>query len=157
MDEADRKILELTRHGIPVVESPYSAIAEKVGIGTQEVLDRLSRMKDDGTIRRFSASIDQHSLGIHANAVVAWKVPSDRVEEVAKMMSSSEIFTHCYERAKVPGMWEYDLYTVIHGMDRDSVKEQVDAFSRTVNVLDYDIFFSIRDLRSSEYSMEGQQ
>ncbi len=121
MDTLDNRILDITANGIPLVDEPYRDIADRLGISVEELLARLSRMKDERLIRRFAASLDQHTLGINANAVVAWKVPRDHMEKVAEELVNSELFSHCYERAGVPGIWEYDLYTVVHGRDEDSV------------------------------------
>lgn len=147
MDDIDRLILKATKDGIPLEEEPFRLIAETVGVGTPELIDRLTRMEEEKSIRRFAAMIDQRKLGITANAVVAWQVPPGRIVEVATSLAESEEFSHCYERAVVPGVWEYNLYTVIHGRDRTSVEDRVKALSRKVGITDYGVFFSVRGFK----------
>lgn len=147
MDDTDRSILQATKDGIPLEEEPFRLVAGIVGIGTQELIDRLTQMEVDKSIRRFSAVIDQHKLGITANAVVAWQVPLDRVAEVATDLAESGEFSHCYERAVVPGVWEYNLYSVIHGRDRPSVEDRVKALSCKVGITEYEVFFSVRGFK----------
>jgi DNA-binding Lrp family transcriptional regulator len=149
MDTIDLKILEATRDGIPIVDEPYKEVAARVGIGPQELVDRLSKMKEDKVVRRFAASIDQHKLGIRANAVVAWKVPQERITDVAAELVGSNLFSHCYERDTIPGVWEYNLYTVIHGRDRNSVLESIDSLAQKIRIKEYGTFFSIRGFKTS--------
>lgn len=147
MDEIDHKILKAIKDGLPLIEDPYGEVAARVGVNRYELLERLTKMKDEGIIRRFAASIDQHKLGIKANAVVAWKVPSEAVESMARKLVESGLFSHCYERGGVPGVWEYNLYAVIHGRDRDSVTTSVSALSDELGMEEYGIFFSVRGFK----------
>lgn len=155
MDELDRMILEEMRGGIPLVDEPYRAIAQAIGIEQEDLLARLARMKDEKLIRRFGASINQHKLGINANAVVAWKVPQERIEEVAGALVDCGRFSHCYERIPIPGVWDYNLYTVIHDRERSSVKEFVQGISEKLDVNDYAVFFSTRNLKTTSSNKEG--
>ncbi len=62
-------------------------------------------------------------------------------------MSQLSEVTHCYERMIVAGKWEYNLYTVMHAKQRESVEQLVKNLSEATAVQDYQILFSTRDLK----------
>ena len=82
MDEIDRKLLAGMEKGIPLTAEPFKEIALQLGITPEEVVTRLSNLKEKGIIRRFGASLKPSNIGFLANALVAWKVPENRVQEI---------------------------------------------------------------------------
>ena len=75
---------------------------------------RVKALKEKGVIRRFGATLYHQEAGFGANAMVAWVVPEERIEEVGRIMSEFREVTHCYQRAP-QGDWKYNLYTMVHG------------------------------------------
>mgnify|MGYP000409697472 CR=1 FL=1 len=141
-NETDQAILRAAQEGIPVVKEPFAGIAREAGISQDEVIARLKRLISNGVIKRLGISINQRKVGIVANAVVAWRVPQEQVERVGKMLSSYKEVTHCYERVTIPGKWEHNLFTVIHGYNRESVEEMAKRLSEVVGISDYLVLFS---------------
>ena len=141
-DETDRAILSMTQKAIPLVDEPFREISEQLGLEHREVLARIRRRVRDGMIKRIGSSVNQRKLGIVANAVVAWKVPDDLVEEAGEKLSSFNEVTHCYERSTVPGVWEYNMFTVLHGYDRPSVEAYAKRLSGMIGIDDYRVIFS---------------
>lgn len=76
-------------------------------------------------VRRFGARLDQHRLGLDANAVIAWRVPPGRAGAVGAALAARSEVTHCYERRGVPGLWEHTLFAVVHAEDRVAVDRVV--------------------------------
>ena len=147
MDEIDIKLLRGLEKGISLTKEPFSEIANQLGITQEDVISRLNRLKKEGAIRRFGASIKPNSVGFAANALVAWRIPQDRVQEVAAYLSKLPEVSHCYERKIVVGTWEYNLYTVMHAHERESVSRMVDQISVETQISEYKILFSRRDLK----------
>jgi DNA-binding Lrp family transcriptional regulator len=145
MDSVDIEILLALQDGIPLVREPFTAIAKHLGINPDEVIERLQRLQEQNVIRKFGIFIWKRKVGIIANAMVVWAVPSNRTKEVAEVISSFKNVTHCYERRTVPNKWEYNLYTVIHGFKRKTVREFVKRLSKEVGVVDYLILFSVKE------------
>ncbi len=141
-DEIDQAILRAAQEGLPVVKEPFEGIAREAGISQDEVIARLKKLISRGVIKRLGISINQRKVGIVANAVVAWKVPQEQVESVGNMLSSYKEITHCYERVTIPGKWEHNLFTVIHGYTRESVEEFAERLSEVVGISDYLVLFS---------------
>jgi DNA-binding Lrp family transcriptional regulator len=133
--------------GITLTTEPFSEIALQLGITTQEVVARLTILREKGVIRRFGASIKPNNIGFSANALVAWKVPENRVQEIGAYLSKYQEISHCYERKTVCGKWEYNLYTVLHGKEREAVQRMVKEISEGIAINEYKILFSTRDLK----------
>ncbi|MBI5254147.1 MAG: Lrp/AsnC family transcriptional regulator [Euryarchaeota archaeon] len=149
MDETDREILKILQDDIPLVSRPFLEVAKKFEISEEEVIRRIKKMMSEGIVRRFSASIRHRKLGITANPLVAWKVPERRVEEVGEKLASFEEVTHCYERAIIPGKWEYNVYTMIHGYDRDDVKKTAEKLSDAIGIKDYELLYSSKEFKKT--------
>jgi len=144
MDNLDLEILLALQDGIPLVREPFSAIATQLGIKPDEVIERLQRLREEKIIRKFGLFVQKSKVGVIANAMVVWAVPSNRVQEVAEFLSRFREVTHCYERKTAPN-WRYNVYTVIHGVERKTVSELVKTLSAAVEVKDYLILFSVRE------------
>jgi DNA-binding Lrp family transcriptional regulator len=149
MDEVDYKILFETNKGLLLTAEPFNEIAAQLGITPQEVIARLVKLRDSGVIRRFGASIKPNDLGFSANALVAWKVPENRVQDVGSCLSKYQEVTHCYERKTIAGKWEYNLYTVMHARKREAIEQLVNSLSEATAVNDYLILYSTRDLKKA--------
>jgi len=145
MDSLDLEILLALQDGIPIVREPFAVIAKHLGIKPDEVIERLQRLREQKVIRKFGIFIRKRKVGIIANAMVVWAVPSNRIQEVAEFISGFREVTHCYERRTVPNKWRYNLYTVIHGFKRKTVEEFVKRLSEAVEVEDYLILFSVKE------------
>lgn len=153
LDEIDRKLIDhsmLTK----LTEKPFGDIAAKTGLTQDEVLCRLKNLLQSGAIRRFGAKIRPHDIGFRANAMVAWKVPRDRVQEVGAFFSGSKEVTHCYERETVPGKWEYNIYTVLHSENRGHIESLVNELSKNLRTPEYLILFSKTNLKTRMQSPE---
>jgi DNA-binding Lrp family transcriptional regulator len=147
MDETDRALLRITQRAIPLAEEPFREIAAQLHIGQEEVQERLKRRIRDGTIKRIGGSVSQRKLGITANAVVAWNVHDDLVEGAGKRLSLLDEVTHCYERTTVPGVWEYNLFTVLHGNSREWVETFAKTLSSMTCIDDYRVIFSSQQFK----------
>jgi siroheme decarboxylase len=148
MDAIDRKILLETEKGLQLTPEPFKEIAVQVGITPKEVIERLKRLQETGIIRRFGASLKPNSVGFLANALVAWKVPQSRVEEVGRFFSEYDEISHCYEREPIAGKWEYNIYTVMHAHERETIQQLVKQLSTATALEEYSILYSKRNLKT---------
>jgi DNA-binding Lrp family transcriptional regulator len=147
IDPTDQAFLRVLQQGLPLTEDPYGEMAKTLGIERDEILSRIRALLDRGVIRRFGARINQRSLGITVNAMVAWKVPPQRVEEVGRIMAAHPEVTHCYERRTVPQRWEYNLYTVLHGYDADTVARYISELVTMTGVSERIVLYSTEEYK----------
>ena len=147
MKPADLRLLALLQDGLPLEEDPFAAAAGALGTTPGEVVDRLGAMIADGTVRRFGARIDQRRLGLVANAVIAWRVPADRVESVGELFAARPEVTHCYERRRVPGIWEHTLFVVVHAPDPATVERMADRLAEAAGLDDRVVLLSTAEYK----------
>ena len=79
--EKEQAILRIVQKNIPDTLTPYADIAASAGCTEEEVLELISRLKASGAIRRFGASIKHQRTGWAHNAMVAWIVSPEKVED----------------------------------------------------------------------------
>jgi DNA-binding Lrp family transcriptional regulator len=121
-DGIDRKIIVATQAGLPLVPRPYDALADRLGIGAEEVKARLARMLDTGTIRRIGAVPNHYALGYTANGMSVWDVADERIDELGEMIGRLSFVTHCYRRPRRLPDWPYNLFAMVHGKTRTEVE-----------------------------------
>ena len=147
--KTDHEILQVIQDGVPVTREPFKEAAEKLGMTQEELVKRVKAMDENGLIRRFSANINQRKLGIVANAVVVWNIPDEKLEAAIPVFLGRGEISHIYERITYPGQWEYNLYTVVHDYDRESVYGFAKKLADEVGVDDYQVLFSKRRFKGT--------
>ena len=151
VDELDKKIINLLQKDIPVVPRPYKLIADHLGVEEDEILKRIEAMVKKGVIRRFGATLYHQEAGFSANAMVAWVIPEDKVDEIGHIMAGFREVTHCYHR-KPQKDWKYSLYTMIHGDTREECYDIAKNMSEKSGVKEYSLLFSEKEFKKT--SME---
>ncbi|CCO06996.1 AsnC family transcriptional regulator [Desulforamulus hydrothermalis] len=104
LDHLDRRLLNLVQTEFPICPQPYLALAEKLGITEQEVLQRLERLMRQDVLRRLGGVFDSRKLG-YKGTLCAIKVPPERIDEVAAVINSYVGITHNYLRDHEYNMW----------------------------------------------------
>ncbi len=151
VDDLDRKIIGLLQDDMPLGPRPFAIMANQVGMTEEQFLSRIKSMIEDGIIRRFGATLRHQKAGYSANAMIAWIVPDNGIEEAGKIMAGFREVTHCYQRMP-QGEWKYNLYTMIHGNNRDECHRIALRISQSTGINEYAILFSEREFKKT--SME---
>jgi DNA-binding Lrp family transcriptional regulator len=149
MMKTDHEILRVIQDGVPITREPFKEAAEELGMTQEELVKRVKTMNENGLIRRFSANINQRKLGITANAVVVWNIPEEKMEAAVPVFLERGEISHIYERRVYPGRWEYNLYTVVHDYDRESVERFAKKIADEIGVDDYQVLFSKRRFKGT--------
>jgi len=155
IDEQDKKVISLIQGDLPLNQKPFALLADKIGMDEEEFLKRVTDLKKRGIIRRFGATLRHQEAGFSSNAMVAWLAPDDRIDEIGKLYASFREVTHCYHRAPQKD-WPYNIYTMIHGSNREECHRIADRLSRSTGLRDYSILFSEKEFKktSMEYFPE---
>jgi len=146
--ELEKRIVQGLQEDLPLVSRPFRVVAERIGVTEGELLATIRRFMDDGTIRRFGATLRHHRSGFSANAMVVWRVEADDLEGVAKVLASFREVTHCYQRPALTG-WPYRLFTMIHGRSREECEELARRMADTAGVTDYRLLFTVGELKKT--------
>lgn len=148
LTDIEKKVIASIQGDMPIVEQPFAQIAAEIGIDEAALLDVLDKLVQRGVIRRFGATLRHQKSGYRANAMTAWRVEEDRMDEVGEIMASFKEVSHCYRRNPTPE-WKYNLYTMIHGTSEDHCRQTAELMSIKAKVQTYSLLFSRRELKKT--------
>ncbi len=148
LTDLEKKIIACVQEDIAVTERPYLEMASRLGLPEEKLLQTLQDLCDRGIIRRFGATLRHQKSGFSANAMVAWRVAEEHVNEVGAQMASFKEVSHCYRRNPT-GSWPYNLYTMIHARSESDCIETASRMSAAAGVADFTLLFSRRELKKT--------
>ena len=114
-DPINAQILAISEDKIAgFVREPFEEIAQRSGVAVDVVMERIAAMLRAGTVRRVRQTLLATNLA--DGALVAWKVPADRIDAAFDYMSQEDPFSgHVVLRSTdsiTPGS-EYKLWTTL--------------------------------------------
>ena len=151
LDELDRRIVQTTQAGLPLVPQPYQQVAEGLGITVREVLERLREMQRRGVIRRIGAVPNHYALGFRGNGMSVCDVEDSLVREYGLRIGKLNFVSHAYRRPRHLPEWRYNLFAMVHGRDRTEVMEKVCVIADMLGEHDrgHEVLFSTRILKKT--------
>jgi DNA-binding Lrp family transcriptional regulator len=93
LDETDLEILRLL---VEDARRPYREIAEAVDLSAPAVSDRVSRLREQGIVRRFTVDVDRRQLREGTPVLVRLAVAPDAVSGVKDAVRDLEAVEHLY-------------------------------------------------------------
>ena len=158
LTELEKKVIACVQGDLSLSPQPYDEIASQLGVSVEQVLETLQSLCDRGVIRRFGATLRHQKSGFTANAMVAWKVPGERVDTVGEIFAGFGEVSHCYHRNPAKD-WPYNLYTMVHATDEDACHGIASEMSAKAQVQEYTLLFSRKELKktSMQYFTEEQR
>ncbi len=148
LTDLEKKIIASIQKDMAITERPYLEISEKVGITEEKLLENLQSLCERGFIRRFGATLRHQKTGFTANAMAAWQVDENRVEQVGNRLASFKQVSHCYRRNPTRD-WPFNLYTMIHANDEESCRQTARNMSQEAGVENYSLLFSRKELKKT--------
>lgn len=105
----EQRWLNELQRGIPLEPFPFKPLARGLGCNEDELIAFVSRLRDEGVVRRFGGVFDARRLGWRS-VLCAMKVPSGELDRVAAEVTPLDGVTHCYERRadghdELPNLW----------------------------------------------------
>jgi DNA-binding Lrp family transcriptional regulator len=125
LESADYALTAALEGGLALTPRPYALLAATLGVREEAILARLTHLLELGVIRRFGVVVRHHELGYAANAMVVWDVPDAAVSEVGRLLAQQSAVTLCYRRPRRLPDWCYNLFSMVHGQDRQAVLAEV--------------------------------
>jgi DNA-binding Lrp family transcriptional regulator len=104
VDEKSQLLLNVMQDEVPLVDRPYKALGEKIGLSEDDVVARVRKLKDDGVLRQVSTIFDTRSLGYHSS-LVACKAPEGKADQVAEILNQHPGVSHNYARRHDFNIW----------------------------------------------------
>lgn len=136
LENEDYSLVAALEGGLCLSERPYADLAAKAGLPGAELLLRLKRLIDLGIIRRLGVVVRHRELGYTANAMVVWDVPDGNVAEIGRKLGMQESVTLCYQRPRRLPDWTYNLFSMVHGCNREAVLAEIERISRDLGLED---------------------
>ncbi len=138
-DRVNRQVLSVSEDRLSGFhERPFSEIAARSGVDTPVVIERVKAMLAAGTVRRVRQTLNTGRLA--AGALVAWKVPPERLQDAFDYMWRQDPFSgHVVIRSTdrtTPGA-EYRLWTTLKVPQSYSLEKHCDHLARTVGAESY--------------------
>lgn len=148
MDERDERILRVLQGDLPLTEQPFRQMAFAIGIGEEELLERVQVFLAEGKLQKMGAVLRQRAVGCRVNALSVWQVPEDRIEETGEAFARHPAVIHCYARVPQPD-WPYTPYAMLHGGTRKECAAVAAALSATAGNAPYRLLYSTRELKKT--------
>ena len=128
MDDIDRVLLNRIQSDFPLVERPFAAIGDALGISEAEVIARVTRLKRDDVIRRIGGNFVPDKVGF-VSTLCAAEVPAERIEAFARAVNRYGGVTHNYLRDHRVNVW----FTFI-APSMDEIETHLEAIRRETGV-----------------------
>lgn len=155
LSESEKNVIKVLQNGLPIVERPFTAIAEESGMEESYILELISRWIDEGIIRRFGARVNHRQIGYTCNALVAWD--GEPIDKWGEQFAQMREVSHCYERESYPE-WPYRLYTMIHAKNWDEMQETLKAMQAIAYGSNMVVLKTLYELKkmSMKYFLENE-
>ncbi|RCV87598.1 Lrp/AsnC family transcriptional regulator [Vreelandella rituensis] len=142
--DAHRRLRVLLEQGLPLTPRPWQVLAERCGLEEAEVMACVRRWQEETLIKRLGLVVRHRRLGIDANAMVVWNVPDDQVARVGQSLAQESVVTLCYRRPRRLPEWPFNLFCMIHGVQREQVLAQLELLVHRHGLaeIDHQVLFS---------------
>lgn len=138
IDELNKQILNEIQWKFPLTDRPYLEIGRKYNISEEEVMKRISFLKEIGLIRQINAIFDTRRLG-YKSALIAFAVNTDKIEYIANEINKYPGVSHNYERNHEYNIW----FTLAVPPDKD-IKSILDKIASLDGVIKYRILPTLK-------------
>ena len=144
----DRLVINELQQDLPLIPSPFTTMAEQLGMGEGHFLAQCQSFLRRGIMRRYGASVNHRKVGFEANAMTCWAASPEKVYDAGQKLASLREVSHCYERKTNP-LWRHNLFAVIHGHTRETCQQIAGSVSAETGLTDCVILFSTRELKKT--------
>jgi DNA-binding Lrp family transcriptional regulator len=149
LTEKERIILRIAQDDLPDSLTPYADMAASAGMTEDEVLALLRSMQEQGSIRRFGASLRHQRAGFAHNAMVAWKAAPEEADEAGRRAAEHPLVSHAYYRPASSPDWPYVLYTMIHARSPGECAAVIAELAARTSLREYAVLESLRELKKT--------
>ena len=140
------RIVRCLQEDLPLVERPFMAWAEELGMSESELLSLITEWIARGFMRRFAAVLNHRQAGFNANGMVVWNCPEDQIDEKGRILATFPEVSHCYHRPAYP-LWSYNLYAMVHGRTMEECRKIAEKLGDAIRLREYQILFSTREFK----------
>jgi DNA-binding Lrp family transcriptional regulator len=148
LSRTDRLIINELQQDLPLIHTPFSAMAARLGTDENQFLAQCQSLKQRSIMRRFGAAVNHRRAGFKANGMTCWIASQEKVDAAGRMLGQLKEVSHCYERKTNP-LWPYNLFAMMHGYTKEACQEIAGKVSAETGLGDYVMLFSTRELKKT--------
>ena len=148
LSELDVAFVKELQDDLQMVSRPFDPMAERLGMTVDGLFDYCANMVDRRLMRRYSAVLHHRRAGFNANAMIVWKVPEERAQEVGEIMATSPAVTHCYQRPTYDD-WHYSHFTMVHATSKAECEEIAQDIEVKTGLKDRLLLYSTREYKKT--------
>ncbi|QAU12295.1 Lrp/AsnC family transcriptional regulator [Halorubrum sp. BOL3-1] len=151
----ERDLVVEIQGGLPVTETPYADVAAALDADVDWVTETIKRFEREGKVRRVGVIPNHYALGYTENGMTVWNVPEAVLDDVGPAVADLDFVTHCYERPRHAGVWEYNFFAMTHGRTEAESERRIAEVRELmdehwdVGADDWDTLFSTRILKKT--------
>ena len=133
MDELDHRIVNELQGNFPLELNPYEILADNIGIGVDELWQRILSLVDSEVIRRIGFSIDSRKMG-YSSTLTAIRVSRDQIERASELILKYPQITHSYLRDD-----EFNIWFTVIAEDKERILAILGEISSELDLSDEDM------------------
>ena len=101
--ELEKKLLNEFQHNFPLSNRPYLDMAQRLNVTENQVIEKLSVLKEKGLISRIGAVFAPNRNGV--STLAAMQVPAENLQRIASIVNEYDEVNHNYEREHDINLW----------------------------------------------------
>jgi siroheme decarboxylase len=144
--DLDLATIRALQGDMEVIPEPYAPAAREIGVSQDELLAHLESMRERKALRRVAAILFHRRAGFSANGMGVWRVPEERIMEVAPLMASFRGISHCYQRPTYKD-WPYSVFTMAHGRSKQECDAILDSIAEESGIEDRRTLYSSTEFK----------
>jgi len=144
--DLDLATIRALQGDMEVTPEPYAPAARKIGVSQDELLAHLESMRERKALRRVAAILFHRRAGFSANGMGVWRVPEERIMDVAPLMASFRGISHCYQRPTYQD-WPYSVFTMAHGRSKEECDAILDSIAEESGIEDRRTLYSSTEFK----------
>ncbi len=148
VSEEEKEIIREMQEDLALVSRPFDPIAQRLGLTTEGLFQQAADFQERRLMRRYSAVLHHRRSGFRANAMIVWKVPEERSDEVGMIMAGHSAVTHCYQRPTFPD-WPYTHFTMVHATNAEGCEAIEAEIAEATGIEDRLMLYSTREYKKT--------
>ena len=128
LDDIDKRILNRIQSDFPITQKPYQTLADELNLSEDEVISRITALKNQDIIRRIGGNFGPEKLGFFSTLCAA-QVPEDKIDLFTRVVNQFPGVTHNYLRENRFNIW----FTFI-APSREEIEDNLKRISEKTGV-----------------------
>ena len=140
--------VKVMQEDLEPVSRPFDSMAEQLGMTVDQLFARADELTEQKIMRRYSAVLHHRRAGFSSNAMIVWKVPEERSEEIGSIMAEHPAVTHCYQRPTYED-WPYSHFTMVHGTSAEECERFGNEIAEATGMDERQLVYSLREYKKT--------